>query len=242
MFKRFSRFSCLHQQSYSGLKEMQLCDNQIMTSFSAAGIFFCFLVKEKAPDLIGESDVEAQRSPEGNHWITLNTHSLTLSQCNANAKRQSTHCSPVVWQSSGHTLGPAGSSGTPGSTCWRSMPDTPPVAHTVTRPWRWACTINKTALEATKTFPQARQWCLRQVRVNSQVQIMHMVALRSGIQIGALEPNGAPLSTTTSPCVGGQWKWKFNRLKLEFWERTWCCEEDASPPPDSCWIWRWSSS
>lgn len=34
------------------------------TSFSAAGIFFCFLEKEKAPDFpMGESDVEAQRSP-----------------------------------------------------------------------------------------------------------------------------------------------------------------------------------
>lgn len=35
-----------------------------LTSFSAAGIFFCFLVKEKAPGLIGETDVEAQRSPK----------------------------------------------------------------------------------------------------------------------------------------------------------------------------------
>lgn len=51
---------------------------------------------------------------------------------------------------------------------------------------------------AVQTFPQARQWCLLQVRVNSQVQIMHMVALRSGIQMGAFEPNGAPLSTTAS--------------------------------------------
>lgn len=38
----------------------------ILASFSAAGIFFCFLVKEKAPDLMGETDVEAQRLPERN--------------------------------------------------------------------------------------------------------------------------------------------------------------------------------
>ncbi len=38
-------------------------------SFSAAGIFFCFLVKEKAPDLIGETDVEAQRSPKEKTYI-----------------------------------------------------------------------------------------------------------------------------------------------------------------------------
>lgn len=34
--------------------------------------------------------------------------------------------------------------------------------------------------------------------VNSQVQTIHIVALRSGIQIGALEPSGAPLSHTPS--------------------------------------------
>lgn len=44
------------------------------------------------------------------------------------------------------------------------------------------------------TFPQALQWWRLQVRVNSQVQIMHMVALRSGIHIGALDPSWAPLS------------------------------------------------
>lgn len=37
-----------------------------LASFSAAGIFFCFLVKEKAPDLMGEADVEAQRLPKRN--------------------------------------------------------------------------------------------------------------------------------------------------------------------------------
>lgn len=57
-----------------------------------------------------------------------------------------------------------------------------------------------------QTFPQARQWCLLQVRVNSQVQIMHMVALRSGIQMGAFEPNGAPLSTTHSAWIERDWR------------------------------------
>lgn len=56
-----------------------------------------------------------------------------------------------------------------------------------------------------QTFPQARQWCLLQVSVNSQVQIMHMVALRSGIQMGAFEPSGAPLSTTPSAWVERHW-------------------------------------
>jgi len=36
----------------------------LCTSFSAAGIFFCFLEKENAPDLIGDTDVDAQRSPK----------------------------------------------------------------------------------------------------------------------------------------------------------------------------------
>lgn len=35
------------------------------------------------------------------------------------------------------------------------------------------------------------------MRVNSQVQIMHIVALRSGIHIGALDPSWAPLSGTS---------------------------------------------
>ncbi len=47
------------------------------------------------------------------------------------------------------------------------------------------------------TFPQALQWWRLQVRVNSQVQIMHIVALRSGIHIGALDPSWAPLSGTS---------------------------------------------
>ncbi len=48
-------------------------------SFSAAGIFFCFLVKEKAPDLIGETDVEAQRSPE-RHKNKLEQSQMVLQQ------------------------------------------------------------------------------------------------------------------------------------------------------------------
>lgn len=56
------------------------------------------------------------------------------------------------------------------------------------------------------TFPQALQWCRLHVRVNSQVQIMHMVARRSGIQIGALEPREAPL-LSPSP-------WKHDTLYL----------------------------
>lgn len=46
------------------------------------------------------------------------------------------------------------------------------------------------------TFPHARQWCRLHASVNSQVQIIHMVARRSGIHIGALEPRGAPSSSS----------------------------------------------
>lgn len=42
------------------------------------------------------------------------------------------------------------------------------------------------------TFPHARQWCRLHVRVNSQVQIIHMVVRGSGIHIGALDPKGTP--------------------------------------------------
>lgn len=48
------------------------------------------------------------------------------------------------------------------------------------------------------TFPHARQWCLLHVRENSQVQIMHMVVLGSGIHIGALDPKGAPSLASVS--------------------------------------------
>lgn len=54
------------------------------------------------------------------------------------------------------------------------------------------------------TLPQARQWCLLHVSVNSQVQIMHMVARRSGIQMGALEPSGAPVSRPAPSACNGE--------------------------------------
>lgn len=114
------------------------------------------------------------------------------------------YCFPAAWQSSDRTRVPAGSSSTPGSTYWQSKPDTPPVKDTVqsgdeSRNGRrdvWADVVREA-----ETLPQARQWCLLQVMVNSQVQIMHMVALRSGIQMGAFEPKGALSSTTLSVCV-----------------------------------------
>lgn len=73
------------------------------------------------------------------------------------------------------------------------------------------CVVRVGAVRVLQTFPQARQWCLLQVRVNSQVQIMHMVALRSGIQMGAFEPNGAPLSTTHSAWVQRDWALTWTR-------------------------------
>ncbi len=48
------------------------------------------------------------------------------------------------------------------------------------------------------TFPHARQWCRLHVRVNSQVQIIHMVVRGSGIHIGALDPKEAPSAQSLS--------------------------------------------
>lgn len=149
------------------------------------------------------------------------------------------YCSPAAWQSSDHTHVLAGSSSTPGSTYWQSKPDTPPINDTVpsggesrTTWWDvWAEVVREA-----ETLPQARQWCLLQVMVNSQVQIMHMVALRSGIQMGALEPKGALSSTTLSVCVG---RWTSTRTH-------WAVRQSHRwvllPPPDFCWRWRLSFS
>lgn len=52
-----------------------------------------------------------------------------------------------------------------------------------------------------QTLPQALQWWRLQVRVNSQVQIIHMVVRRSGIQIGALEPRGESSAGTSSDWI-----------------------------------------
>lgn len=61
------------------------------------------------------------------------------------------------------------------------------------------------------TFPHARQWCRLHVRVNSQVQIIHMVVRGSGIHIGALDPKGAPSSKSLSSTWGGK-----KNPKIEF--------------------------
>ena len=45
------------------------------------------------------------------------------------------------------------------------------------------------------TLPQARQWCLRNVTVNSAVHNIHMDTLASGTQTGALHPSLKSLST-----------------------------------------------
>lgn len=71
-----------------------------VTSFSAAGIFFCFLVKEKAPDLMGDTDVEAQRSPEEKRYRTLSDvrgHSGTPSLFPELISKHSTHGRMFVW-------------------------------------------------------------------------------------------------------------------------------------------------
>ena len=52
------------------------------------------------------------------------------------------------------------------------------------------------------TFPQARQWCRLQVRVNSLVQTIHIVALVSGIQIGAFDPRGLASSLFSGSACG----------------------------------------
>lgn len=220
----------------------------VLASFRAAGIFFCFLVKEKAPDLMGETDVEAQRLPtteELEEWVNTFvlhfSHELNVAnQINQNSTIVFIYCSPAAWQSSDHTHAPAGSSSTPGSTCWQSKPGTPPVNDTGR--WggesgspRWDVWADG-AREA-ETLPQARQWCLLQVMVNSQVQIMHMVALRSGIQMGAFEPKGALSSTTASACV--------HRVKVHkdaFRGASTALVFSVLPPPDFCWRWRWSFS
>lgn len=68
------------------------------------------------------------------------------------------------------------------------------------------------------TFPQPLQWWRLQVRVNSQVQIIHIVALWSGIHIGALVPSWASLSVsswvTCRKCVI---KKAFTQKEEQFW-------------------------
>lgn len=108
----------------------------------------------------------------------------------------------VVWYSSGRTLVPADSSGIPGRIYWTNMPDTRPVATTNRYQSDPICSLHKKKQSldffAFRTFPQARQWWRLQVSVNSHVQIIHMVVLKSGIQIGALEPSGRPSSEIPS--------------------------------------------
>ena len=67
------------------------------------------------------------------------------------------------------------------------------------------------------TLPHARQWCLRQVMVNSPRHNMHMVTLRSGTQRGALWPRTKSLSSKNV------WQnkslWKEFKYKIG-WNRT----------------------
>lgn len=225
----------------------------LLASFSAAGIFFCFLVKEKAPDLMGETDVEAQRLPKRNKtskkwayvFIRLFSRRLKIaSQTDQNwswkqwderlftvllqlGKAVVTHARRLVLQvlqvvligraSLTHHL-----STTPSrqEESGQMLDGTPELM----------------SLRESETLPQARQWCLLQVMVNSQVQIMHMVALRSGIQMGAFEPKGALSSTTASVCFG---RLKSARTLSGYIGNTGVL---VLPPPDFYWIWRLSFS
>lgn len=89
---------------------------------------------------------------------------------------------------------------------------------------RWSFQMNSTLtvcfLSLSFTFPHARQWCRLHASVNSQVQIIHMVARRSGIHIGALEPSGAPSSSAHSSFWGEEGF-------FDFMPYTWNCV--------SCW-------
>ena len=58
------------------------------------------------------------------------------------------------------------------------------------------------------TLPQARQWCLRFVRVNGDVQLIHMVTRASGIHTGAFSP-----SLKSPSCSWIPWK-VFQRKKI----------------------------
>lgn len=128
----------------------------------------------------------------------------------------------------GHTLVPTGSLGIQDSVCWRNKTGTPPdgmIKHKmsyfspyfITAILFCSCHFLMKNISGTAfvfegkdfflpnlttfcrlTFPHARQWCLLHVRVNSQVQIIHMVVRGSGIHIGALDPKGTPSSQSLS--------------------------------------------